>query len=103
MMMFSGFLVDLESVLVWLRWLKWISAFRYASNALSVNEFQGLTFQRIVANQTFYVNGETVLEERGVDHDHAWYMWKNLVALSSMTIIFLFSTYIQLRRIKKTR
>ncbi|CAF0956724.1 unnamed protein product [Rotaria sordida] len=44
MMMFSGFLIDLPSVFVWLSWIQWISAFRYASNVLTINEFQDLTF-----------------------------------------------------------
>ncbi|CAF4782215.1 unnamed protein product, partial [Rotaria sp. Silwood2] len=39
-MMFSGFLIDLSSIFSWLSWIQWINAFRYASNVLTINEFQ---------------------------------------------------------------
>ncbi|UJR14432.1 hypothetical protein I4U23_001429 [Adineta vaga] len=39
MLVFSGFIVELASVFKWLSWIQWISAFRYASNVLTVNEF----------------------------------------------------------------
>ncbi|CAF1995870.1 unnamed protein product [Rotaria magnacalcarata] len=44
MMVFSGFLVELESVFKFLRWIKWFSAFRYAYNVLIINEFRNQNF-----------------------------------------------------------
>ncbi|CAM4835665.1 unnamed protein product [Rotaria magnacalcarata] len=52
--------------------LHWISAFRYASNVLTINEFQGLKL--CLPNQTNVcpVMGEDVLNDRGIDHGTAW-------------------------------
>eukprot|EP00937_MAST-01D_sp_MAST-1D-sp2_P003420 g3420.t1 len=43
-LMFSGFLINEESVPVWLSWLQEISFIRYAFKALAINEFRGTTF-----------------------------------------------------------
>nr|XP_020444708.1 ATP-binding cassette sub-family G member 2-like [Monopterus albus] len=48
MMVFGGFLVNLNTMLNWLSWLKWISIFRYGLNAAFINELKG---------QVFYSNG----------------------------------------------
>ncbi|XP_064872507.1 broad substrate specificity ATP-binding cassette transporter ABCG2-like isoform X2 [Oncorhynchus nerka] len=44
MMVFGGFLVNLNSMLSWLSWLKWISIFRYGLEAVTINEFKGQIF-----------------------------------------------------------
>ena len=36
MMVFSGLLVNIQSVPAWLRWLKWLSIFRYSMNVSSL-------------------------------------------------------------------
>ncbi|XP_043535167.1 broad substrate specificity ATP-binding cassette transporter ABCG2-like [Chiloscyllium plagiosum] len=61
MMVFGGFLVNLNRMLQWLSWLKWISIFRYGLNALMINELKG---------QIFYINttkvpGEMYMIEQG--------------------------------------
>ncbi|XP_037328608.2 broad substrate specificity ATP-binding cassette transporter ABCG2b [Pungitius pungitius] len=38
MMVFGGFLVNLNAMLSWLSWLQWISVFRYGLNAAFINE-----------------------------------------------------------------
>ncbi|CAF4071591.1 unnamed protein product [Rotaria magnacalcarata] len=83
--------------------LHWISAFRYASNVLTINEFQGLKL--CLPNQTnvCLVMGEDVLSDRGIDHGTAWDLWKNFFALTMMTTIFFVLAYIRLLRIKKTK
>ena len=103
MMMFSGFLIDLRSVFSWLSWIQWISAFRYASDAITINEFQGLIF--CVANNTDIcpMTGEDVLGKRGLDHANAWDLWKNIVALTIMSILCFALAYVQLIRAKKTK
>ncbi|CAF4060834.1 unnamed protein product [Rotaria sp. Silwood2] len=103
MMMFSGFLVDLSSIFSWLSWIQWISAFRYASNVLTINEFQGLTF--CLPNQTDFcpVTGDEILDKRGLAHDNAWDLWKNFFALTVMAMLLLIFAYIQLVRIKKNK
>ena len=44
-------LLTLDSIPVWIRWLRYASLFRYSIEALAVNEVDGLYF-----NQTMYVS-----------------------------------------------
>jgi ATP-binding cassette, subfamily G (WHITE), member 2 len=103
MLVFTGFLVELASVFNWLSWIQWISAFRYSSNTLTVNEFRNITF--CSANFTDFcpTNGSDVLQKRALDHETDWDMWKNFFALTMMTITFLILAYIQLFRLKKNK
>ena len=41
----SGFLINLNSIPIYWRWIKYISFFRYGFEALVVNEFDGLVFE----------------------------------------------------------
>ncbi|CAF4951533.1 unnamed protein product [Rotaria sp. Silwood1] len=103
MMMLSGFLIDLLSVFIWLSWIQWISAFRYASNVLTINEFQGLIF--CLPNQTDFcpMTGDEILDKRGLAHSNAWDLWKNFFALTVMALLLFILAYIQLIRIKKPK
>ncbi len=103
MMMFSGFLIDLASIVKWLSWIQWISAFRYASNALIINEFQDLMFCLANATDICPTTGEQILDNRRLDHANPWDLWKNILVLILMAMIFFLLTYIQLMRVKKTR
>ncbi|XP_067828425.1 broad substrate specificity ATP-binding cassette transporter ABCG2c [Heptranchias perlo] len=96
MMVFGGFLVNLNGMLEWLSWLKWISIFRYGLNALLINELKGQIFYM---NSTL-VNGELYMIEQGIDYS-TWGFWQNEVALLCMMTIFLFLAFIQLVRINK--
>lgn len=102
-MVFGGFLVTIDSVLVVLKWIQYVSIFRYASNILSINEFTGLTFclknNASICPQT----GDDVLSIANIDHGSSWDLWKNFVALGSMTIGFLVLAYLRLRFMKKTK
>lgn len=103
MMMFSGFLIDLASIFNWLSWIQWISAFRYASNILTINEFQGLIFCLPNSTDICPLTGEEILNNRALPHANTWDLWKNFVALTIMAILFFVLTYIQLIRTKKTK
>ncbi len=103
MMMFSGFLIDLASVFNWLSWIQWISAFRYASNILTINEFQGLKFCLKNLTDICPITGEEILDKRALAHANAWDLWKNFLALTLITILFFILAYIQLIRTKKTK
>uniref|UniRef100_UPI00398F6165 broad substrate specificity ATP-binding cassette transporter ABCG2-like n=1 Tax=Pristiophorus japonicus TaxID=55135 RepID=UPI00398F6165 len=96
MMVFGGFLVNLDGMLLWLSWLKWISIFRYGLNALTINELKG---------QTFYMNstaipGESYMIQQGIDYS-TWGFWQNEFALVCIMTIFLFLAFIQLLRMNK--
>ncbi|CAF4072859.1 unnamed protein product [Rotaria magnacalcarata] len=103
MLVFSGFLISLSSVFPWLSWIQWISAFRYASNVLTVNEFRNNRF--CLANLTSIcpMMGSDVLNKQGVDYTTDWDMWKYFFALTMMAITFLLLAYFQLHRMKKSK
>uniref|UniRef100_A0A4W3GFW9 ATP-binding cassette sub-family G member 2-like n=1 Tax=Callorhinchus milii TaxID=7868 RepID=A0A4W3GFW9_CALMI len=103
MIIFSGLLVNLPSVVGWLSWLKYFSISRYGFTALQVNEFRGLYFcdgQNISTSLPDACYGEEYLCSQGIGIDD-WAMWENIVALLCMTIIFLTITYMKLRFMRK--
>ncbi|XP_030060704.1 ATP-binding cassette sub-family G member 2 isoform X1 [Microcaecilia unicolor] len=118
MLIFSGLLVNLPSVMPWLNWLKYFSIPRYGLTALEVNEFRGLYFcgdkplnstnseiinGKCAKDPSQYIelcNGEEYLCSQGNGIDN-WAMWENIVALICMTVIFLVITYVKLRLMKK--
>ncbi|XP_076830133.1 broad substrate specificity ATP-binding cassette transporter ABCG2d isoform X2 [Brachyhypopomus gauderio] len=107
MMMFSGRLVNLETDMVWLAWLKYFSIPHYGLTALEINEFVGLQFcdhlppgQMPNKTQGLMCTGEQQLESQGINYS-TWGLWQNHVALAIMTIIFLLIAYIKLRFLRK--
>ncbi|MCI4376090.1 hypothetical protein PGIGA_G00184240 [Pangasianodon gigas] len=107
MMIFSGLLVNLESVMAWLAWLKYLSIPHYGLTALEINEFVGLNFcknlsDELISNNTqgIICTGEQHLQAQGIDYS-TWGLWQNHMALIIMTIIFLIIAYIKLRFMRK--
>ncbi|CAF4135358.1 unnamed protein product [Adineta steineri] len=103
MMIFSGFIVDLGSLYNWIGWLKWLSAFRYASNLLTINEFRDINF--CLANMTSIcpTNGTDILKSKQIDYGSDWDQWKDVLALGAMAVAFFVFAFIQLIRMKKTK
>ncbi|NWH75622.1 ABCG2 protein, partial [Piaya cayana] len=98
MLIFSGLLVNLPSIMDWLNWLKYFSIPRY-----------GLTVSRKLAphsNTNFCpmlfcrCSGEAYLCSQGITPTD-WAMWENIVALICMTVIFLIIAYAKLRFMRK--
>lgn len=111
MMIFSGLLVNLPSIMGWLAWFQYFSIPRYGLSALQINEFVGLNFCENTSSTSFpelpgcnisrpRCSGEQFLESQGITYT-AWGLWQNHVALIVMTIIFLVIAYVKLRFIKK--
>uniref|UniRef100_A0A673WXC2 Broad substrate specificity ATP-binding cassette transporter ABCG2 n=1 Tax=Salmo trutta TaxID=8032 RepID=A0A673WXC2_SALTR len=100
MMIFSGLLVNLPSIMNWLAWLKYLSIPRYGLTALEINEFVGLKFCEDPAIHTTVCTGEQYLDYLGIEYT-TWRLWENHVALAIMTLIFLVIAYLKLRFIKK--
>uniref|UniRef100_A0A8D0GRV3 Broad substrate specificity ATP-binding cassette transporter ABCG2 n=1 Tax=Sphenodon punctatus TaxID=8508 RepID=A0A8D0GRV3_SPHPU len=109
MIIFSGLLVNLTSILPWLAWLQYFSIPRYGMTALQVNEFTGLEFCSSSTNASWgdpncmevsQCTGEQYLKNQGIEAT-SWGLWQNHVALASMIIIFLTITYLKLRFMKK--
>ncbi|XP_074179791.1 broad substrate specificity ATP-binding cassette transporter ABCG2 [Rhinolophus sinicus] len=106
MMIFSGLLVNLRTIVPWLSWLQYFSIPRYGYAALQHNEFLGQNFcpgLNVTANNTcsFAIcTGEEFLINQGIDLS-PWGLWKNHVALACMTVIFLTIAYLKLLFLKK--
>ncbi|KAM6220509.1 broad substrate specificity ATP-binding cassette transporter ABCG2 [Rhynchocyon petersi] len=106
MMMFSGLLVNLTTIVPWLSWLQYFSIPRYGYGALQHNEFLGLNFcpgLNVTANSTCgyaVCTGEEFLTNQGIDLS-PWGLWRNHVALACMIIIFLTIAYLKLLFLKK--
>lgn len=124
---FSGLLVNVNSIMSWLSWLKYFSIARYGLVALSVNELIGEKFTtcgNITSSDLFgsfmdltmfnNSNGERCIEIRGEEFLHnrlsigasakeigLWDLWQNIVALAVIITVLYTLSYIQLRRIKK--
>ncbi|XP_054912476.1 broad substrate specificity ATP-binding cassette transporter ABCG2b [Poeciliopsis prolifica] len=96
MMVFGGFLVNLNSMLSWLSWLQWISIFSYGLNAVYINEMKGQIFY---SNNTI-VRGEVFLDSLDIDYS-VWGFWKNHVALLGIITVCLTLAYVQLLRINR--
>ncbi|XP_051939618.1 broad substrate specificity ATP-binding cassette transporter ABCG2-like isoform X2 [Hippocampus zosterae] len=114
MMIFSGLLVNLPSIMDWLAWLKYLSIPRYGLAALKINEFVGLKFcqnTNVSAAVTacncsagptvgLTCTGEQYLDYLGIRYN-TWGLWENHVALAVMLVAFLLISYLKLRYIKK--
>uniref|UniRef100_A0A8C5FSI6 ABC transporter domain-containing protein n=1 Tax=Gadus morhua TaxID=8049 RepID=A0A8C5FSI6_GADMO len=85
MMVFGGFLVNLNNMLSWLSWLEWINPFKN---------------QNIRLVLCCSIQGEMFLQGQGIDYSR-WGFWQNQVALIGISSVCLVVAYIQLRRIKR--
>lgn len=96
MMVFGGYLVNLNAMLSWLSWLKWISIFRYGLNAAFINELKGQFF----LDNTTMIPGELFLKAQDIDYS-VWGFWQNHVALLGIIVVCMLLAYVQLRRINR--
>ena len=103
MLVFTGYLVDVATALPFLRWIQWMSLFRYASDALSYNEFTNLTLCSNNMTKTCHIKGETILKDQKIDHATSWDLNRNFVALTVMTLGCFALTFVQLLRFQKKR
>ncbi|XP_052785141.1 broad substrate specificity ATP-binding cassette transporter ABCG2-like isoform X2 [Mya arenaria] len=97
MMVFSGLLVNLDTIPDFLEWLKYLSIFRYSLTALSINELKDLTFD---GNCT---TGNEYLDFQGIDYKTNWDLWVNFVAMGVMSVGFLVLAYLRLRFMNKLK
>ncbi|KAF8061171.1 ABCG2 [Scenedesmus sp. PABB004] len=67
--LFGGFLANKASIPAWLRWASWLSVFRYAWEALAINELSGLDLFLSApgVSLSLPVRGEVFLQIIGVD------------------------------------
>ncbi|NXW31305.1 ABCG2 protein, partial [Phaetusa simplex] len=117
MIIFSGLLVNLTSIMSWLSWLQYFSIPRYGMTALQINELSGLNFCGSASRDlpryfkpTEFINvpvfirrpctGDEYLKRQGIDAT-SWGLWQNHLALACMTVIFIIIAYLKLHFMKK--
>ncbi|KAL3314466.1 hypothetical protein Ciccas_006910 [Cichlidogyrus casuarinus] len=122
MVVFGGYLINLNTLFSGLSWLKYLSIFRYCWNGLLVNELSALIF--CPSNNTLpapnnttdppfmpatlkldatrnCTTGQQYLYDLGIPQGSSWALWQNIVALGVIAMILLTLCYIQLRRVSK--
>jgi len=95
-LLFSGFLINLNNIPVWYRWLNYISFFRYSLEILLSNEFSGNVYQCVnnslfnfsncqFNNGTYQYLGDTELSILGMSSSR---IWSNFLVLIGEIILF---------------
>ncbi|KAJ1704497.1 hypothetical protein LUZ63_004276 [Rhynchospora breviuscula] len=84
----GGFIISRKDIKNWWIWGYWISPLAYAQNAISVNEFLGHQWTKIVSGTTEPL-GHLMLEYRGISVNSNWF-WIGFGALIGHTILFNF-------------
>uniref|UniRef100_A0A674I1W1 ABC transporter domain-containing protein n=1 Tax=Terrapene triunguis TaxID=2587831 RepID=A0A674I1W1_9SAUR len=108
MMVFGGFLVNLNSMLSWLSWIKWISIFHYGMNVSHSPYGEDLAKCKTAGSKVNVkpvsvccrVPGEEYLQQQGINYS-TWGLWENEFALLCLSLAFLFFAYIQLLRVTR--
>ncbi|NXG86952.1 ABCG2 protein, partial [Stercorarius parasiticus] len=112
MIIFSGLLVNLTSVMSWLSWLQYFSIPRYGMtvSALFSCVRTCKRFARKYFKLTKFINvcvfirrpctGDEYLKKQGIDAT-SWGLWQNHLALACMTVIFIIIAYLKLHFMKK--
>nr|CAH8848314.1 unnamed protein product [Trichobilharzia regenti] len=105
MMAFSGYLINLKSMAVWLSWLRYFSLFRYSMGGLLAMEMTPLRFCPMDTSNTTIQrqcqNGTTYLEDQEIPYKTTWDLWYNVFGQVVIMIIFYILCYIQLRLLNK--
>ncbi|VDO09934.1 unnamed protein product [Rodentolepis nana] len=106
MMVFGGFLINLEAMASWLSWLRYFSIFNYTFGGLLVNELSDLTFCPTTNRSTPTFNdtrtcesGRVYLDTLGYANANPWDLWLNVVGLGVIIVTFFLLCYILLRSI----
>ncbi|KFW07739.1 ATP-binding cassette sub-family G member 2, partial [Eurypyga helias] len=94
MIIFSGLLVNLTSIMSWLSWLKYFSIPRYGMTTIQT------TFISLCVFICRWCTGDEYLKNQGIDAS-SWGLWQNHLALACMTVIFLTIAYLKLHFMKK--
>ena len=57
LLLFTNFIVSLDQIPVWLRWLQWLDIFKYVIEGFSITEFDGQEDFKTDANGGGFKNG----------------------------------------------
>jgi ATP-binding cassette, subfamily G (WHITE), member 2 len=98
-MVTGGLLISLSSLPKWVLPLKYLSIFRYALEALSINELDGFTF-----NCQGAIPGSCITDGTTYLTTQEWYpdqLWYNILALFVMFIGYMVLAFLMLRTLRK--
>ncbi|XP_064387242.1 broad substrate specificity ATP-binding cassette transporter ABCG2-like [Halichondria panicea] len=109
-MLFGGLFISLDSLPVWLQWIKYLSLFRYSVEALAHNEIVGQCYCSNNATAAIIeacsgplcVNGSEFLSGIGYETSPEW-LWIDVGGLAAIALVFLLFTYFNLRILKKSK
>ncbi|KFP16943.1 ATP-binding cassette sub-family G member 2, partial [Egretta garzetta] len=100
MIIFSGLLVNLTSIMSWLSWFKYFSIPRYGMTGSSQILQTDFKFINVCVFIHRWCTGDEYLKNQGIDAS-SWGLWQNHLALACMTVIFLIIAYLKLHFMKK--
>ncbi|KAK8938653.1 putative pleiotropic drug resistance protein 7 [Platanthera zijinensis] len=84
----GGFLISHDDLKKWWVWAYWLSPLMYSQNAISVNEFLGTNWNRMIPNSNVTL-GIQILESRGIVPEANRY-WIGVVVLLAYVLLFNF-------------
>ncbi|NXE54670.1 ABCG2 protein, partial [Casuarius casuarius] len=105
MIIFSGLLVNLTSIISWLSWLQYFSIPRYGMSVSAVfshvpSSKRFIAFINLFVFICRWCTGDDYLKNQGIDPS-SWGLWQNHLALACMIAIFLTISYLKLHFMKK--
>ncbi|KAI7896193.1 P-loop containing nucleoside triphosphate hydrolase protein [Mucor mucedo] len=92
-MLFAGLLLNKDTMSPYFSWLKYLSFFNYALEAMLVNELLYLQLVEERFGLKIDVPGATILSTFGFNAKN---YWPDVIRLSSMFLIFIFAAYLWL-------
>jgi len=80
LMLFAGFLVSINQIPEFIRWIQWIDVFKYMVNALCITEFRNVPYQLDPDGQG-YSNGNEYLESIDMSRTDLIFDWYMMAVL----------------------
>ena len=94
LMLFGGFFLKNGSVPVYFQWLRYVSWFMYANEAMSISQWSGVSFNDTLSPCPDQVcDGEFILKQMDFEPDH---FYRNIACLFALIAGFRFLAYLAL-------
>merc|ERR1712228_187038 len=93
--LFTNFMVSLDQIPVWIRWLQWLDPFKYVVDCLCITEFKGQCYEFDEATQQCLYDGNEYLEQIGAGYEDTWFVkryihgWMDSVYFDWLMLVFL--------------
>jgi len=95
-LLFANFLVSLDQIPVWMRWLQWIDPFKYVVDSLSITEFKGQLHDYDEITQQWSYDGDEYLHQIGAGYSDTYWIkkkwinsWEDSIYFDWICLIFL--------------